>query len=655
MSQAEHRRQITLFVAAVVLPSAVLVALGFRMMAQERQLAASRVEDDRRRVAAEVRQSLLVELDRVERDGLESLTDKDGPADRRPSDASLAFVAPVVDGRIVLPWEADPNVGSARSALTERTFEKAIRRAEVIELRDQNIPAAVRAYRAVIGTATHDSQEALGRLLLARALTSGGEVGAAEQEYRALLAQPSVVVDEHGIPFAWYAVASLIRLEGESGSARDRLAEDLASAEWRSPTALHMLSDLVDLARVSAPDSADRPGIDRADRLAAELRLVERVQALQVELPFLLRTGEREGPGGEKGWTAFADGDWLVLLAGLDDVAPEALVAADVAAVFQQARESNPDLDQLTGPFEIRYGLDSDVEPLGASLAGFGLSFSDPPQSAMARQIGSRNSLYLLALTVVVGITLFGGYLLMRDIRREMRVVRMRTDFVSSVSHELKTPLTAIRMFAETLKIRDPSEPEVQAEYLDTIVGESERLTRLLNNVLDASKIERGQKSYRPEPTSLAEIAERATRALEYPLRRDGFQLNVILENGLPPVSVDGDAIEQVVLNLLTNAMKYSGASREIDLRLRRDDGCAVIDVTDHGVGIPEEATGRVTEKFFRVPSPENERIPGSGLGLTIVAHAVRAHGGHMELQSEPGKGSTFSIHLPLMESEETL
>ncbi len=655
MAEAKHRRQIALFVAAVVLPSAVLVALGFRMMAQERQLAASRVEDDRRLVAAEIRQSLLAELERVERDALASLSETGSPLARDHSDATLALAAPVLDGRIVLPWERDLNVAAARSALADPAFASPIRRAEMLELRDRRFPAAIRAYRAAIGSATHASQEALGRLLLARALTGAGDAGAAEEQYRALLGRPSEVTDEHGIPFAWYAAATLTDLEGDPEAVRNRLSEDLVSTAWRTPTALHMLSDLLSRPSTSTPDSAGRATVGGSDRLAAELRLVERVQGLQRELPFLFRTGENEGSSAESRWTAFAEGDWLVTLAATSGAEPNALVAADVRALFRQVRESNPDLGRLTGPFEIRFGSDSDVEPLGAGLSGFGVAFSDPPQTAMSRQIGSRNSLYLLALALVVGVTLFGGYLLMRDIRREMRVVQIRSDFVSSVSHELKTPLTAIRMFAETLRMRDRADPAVQAEYLDTIVGESERLTRLLNNVLDVSRIERGQKSYRREPTSLGEIADRAARALEYPLRRDGFRLNTSLENGLPPVSVDGDAIEQAILNLLTNAMKYSGDSREIDLRLRREDSHAVIDVTDRGVGIPEEARGRVTEKFFRVPCPENERVPGSGLGLTIVAHAVRAHGGRLEVQSAVGEGSTFSIHLPLMDPEEPL
>ena len=650
MAEAKHRRQIGLFLAAVVLPSAVLTVLGLRMMTQERQLAAGRVADDRRRVAAEIRQSLLVELERVERHALTALSESEGPLPPDHVDAVLAFAAPVLDDRIALPWERDPTLAAVRAALAEAAFAGAIRGAEMIELRDRDYPAAIRSYRSIIKSATHESQESLGRLLLARALMGSGSRDMAEEEYRALIARPSAVVDEHGVPFAWYAAAALSDLGRDPEAVRDRLATDVVATGWRTPIALYMLRDLLSRVSVSLPDSNGR-AVDGGDRVAAEIRLVERVQGLQRALSFFQQTVDDGGTGASSDWIPFAEGEWLVRVTR-DGAGSSVLIAADVEAAFRRVWESDAHLDDLTGPFELRFGLESDMEPLGESLPGFGLAFLASPETVMTRQLGARNSLYLLALVVVVGITLFGGYLLMRDIRREMRIVRMRSDFVSSVSHELKTPLTAIRMFAETLRMRERPEPAVQAECLDTIVGESERLTRLLNNVLDVSRIERGQKGYRREPTSLGEIAERAARALEYPLRRDGFRLNTSLENGLPPLPVDGDAIEQAILNLLTNAMKYSGDSREIDLRLRREDGYAVVDVTDHGVGIPEDARDRVTEKFFRVPSPENESIPGSGLGLTIVEHAVRAHGGCLKVKSAVGEGSTFSIRLPLMDPE---
>jgi signal transduction histidine kinase len=227
-------------------------------------------------------------------------------------------------------------------------------------------------------------------------------------------------------------------------------------------------------------------------------------------------------------------------------------------------------------------------------------------------------------------------------------MAEMRSQFVSSVSHELKTPLTAIRMFAETLRLGRSKSMKTQEEYLDTIVNESERLTRLLNNVLDFSKIEQGKRTYRPELASLYEIIQAAARAIEYPLNQKGFQLNLQTTKGLPEVRVDRDAIEQAVLNLLHNAMKYSGESRDIELRLQRKDNQALIQVIDRGIGIDPQEQYRIFEKFYRVPTKENKRIMGTGLGLTLVSHIVKAHGGHIEVKSTPGKGSTFSLYLPL-------
>ncbi|HEX4997286.1 MAG TPA: ATP-binding protein, partial [Terriglobia bacterium] len=271
-------------------------------------------------------------------------------------------------------------------------------------------------------------------------------------------------------------------------------------------------------------------------------------------------------------------------------------------------------------------------------------------QSTRETETGSEIKLwfYALSLAVVLGSILLGGYLLWRDTRREIRLSELRTQFVSSVSHELKTPLTAIRMFAETLQLRGYTDPERHSKYLGTIVNESERLTRLLNNVLDFSRIERGQKSYHLQPTSLPDVVHAAVRAMEYPLAAQGFNLRVNVADGLPPVPADRDALEQAILNLLTNAMKYSGKSRDIDMRLSLQNGSALIQVEDRGIGIPTKDQSRIFERFYRVQSAENRGVAGTGLGLALVAHIAEGHGGKVEVQSTPGEGSTFSIRLPL-------
>ncbi|MDH4272517.1 MAG: HAMP domain-containing histidine kinase, partial [Candidatus Aminicenantes bacterium] len=168
----------------------------------------------------------------------------------------------------------------------------------------------------------------------------------------------------------------------------------------------------------------------------------------------------------------------------------------------------------------------------------------------------------------------------------------------------------------------------------------------------DFSKIEKGKKIYRPQPTSLPEVIKAAARAMEYPLSQHGFKLSVELDEDLPPVSVDRDALEQAVLNLLHNAMKYSGNSQEIELRLRKSSNLALIQVIDRGVGIAPQEQKKIFEKFYRVSSQENDRLPGTGLGLSLVHHIVTAHGGRIEVESAPGKGSTFSILLPLEKGE---
>jgi len=269
---------------------------------------------------------------------------------------------------------------------------------------------------------------------------------------------------------------------------------------------------------------------------------------------------------------------------------------------------------------------------------------ADQPSSATAER-----SLWGLSFALVAILTLLGGYLLWRDVRREAQLAELRTQFVSSVSHELKTPLTSIRMFAELMQMSESTNAEHSA-FLETIVSESERLTRLLNDVLDFSRIERGQKTYRLEPASLPEILHTAVRAIQYPLNEQGFSLDLHVSEGIPPATVDRDALQQAILNLLTNAMKYSGKQREIGLRLLARNGDAWIQVSDHGIGIPEKEQSRIFEKFYRAPIPENREIPGTGLGLALVAHIAQAHGGSVHVKSRPGEGSTFSIRLPLKE-----
>jgi signal transduction histidine kinase len=305
------------------------------------------------------------------------------------------------------------------------------------------------------------------------------------------------------------------------------------------------------------------------------------------------------------------------------------------------------DWQKLHPGSKIQIAMASEGEKLSDNLPGLRASFPNGVIDGAQGLSSRRYSFLALAFALVVFLTFLGGYLLWRDVRRETHIAELRTQFVSSVSHELKTPLTSIRMFAELLQMRDTND-EQQSGFLDTIVSESERLTRLMNNVLDFSRIEQNQRNYRLQSASLCEILQAAARTLQHQLVQQGFVLELNVSGDIPPMDVDRDAIQQAVLNLLANAMKYSADRREIGLRLFEENGFARIQVSDRGIGIPDQELSRIFEKFYRVPTPENQEISGTGLGLALVAHIVAAHGGRMEVQSRIGEGSTFSICLPL-------
>ena len=260
---------------------------------------------------------------------------------------------------------------------------------------------------------------------------------------------------------------------------------------------------------------------------------------------------------------------------------------------------------------------------------------------------------FLLAFAVILALAfaLLAGYFVQRDVQRSLRVSELRSQFVSSVTHELKTPLTAIRMFSETLRLDEEVDRQTRCEYLDTILHESERLSRLVDNVLDFGNIERGRRTYRFKPVHLDGVVEEAARTIQYPLEQAGFTLDVAIERDLPPVAADSDALEQAILNLLTNAMKYSGDSRQIRLTLSRENGHARIHVADRGIGISRVDQARIFDRFYRVTAVESQHIPGAGLGLTLATHIVKAHGGDLNVESSVGVGSTFTIQLPLPEN----
>jgi signal transduction histidine kinase len=222
----------------------------------------------------------------------------------------------------------------------------------------------------------------------------------------------------------------------------------------------------------------------------------------------------------------------------------------------------------------------------------------------------------------------------------------LKSYFVSSVSHELRTPLTSIRMFAETLQHGTIQSEKTKREYYTIINRESERLSRLIDNVLDFSRIERGVKEYHFVITDIKQVVRKAVLTMKYQFEKYKVKCLVRIPKHIPKFLADMDALEEVIINLLSNAMKYSGSKKEVKLDVRQKHNELFISVQDKGIGIPPQDCDKIFERFYR--SQGAYQVKGMGLGLTLVKHVVEAHGGRIEVRSRVGKGSTFTIRLPL-------
>ncbi len=270
--------------------------------------------------------------------------------------------------------------------------------------------------------------------------------------------------------------------------------------------------------------------------------------------------------------------------------------------------------------------------------------------------LASRANLTALSLWVLVFLLLLamagGGTYIMNTLRREMLLARQKTTFVANVSHELKTPLTAIRMFAEILRERRQPDPQKQQKYLDLMVSETERLTRLINNVLDFARMEKGERKYEMKRLDVALLCEGLVDDQRVRLEPTGFEVS--LRNGLGEAFVEGDeeALKQALLNLLSNAEKYGGEAKRIDIEIRAAPASVLIDVQDRGPGVSSREAKKIFEEFYRVDDSPSAKVRGSGLGLPIALRIVRDHGGDIHYYPREGGGSVFQVRLPRPENQ---
>ncbi|MBN1491750.1 MAG: hypothetical protein JXA69_17690 [Phycisphaerae bacterium] len=541
--------------------------------------------------------------------------------------------------------------------------------AQDVEFREGNALAAIEIYRKCTGNATAKPWRQRAWTAIAACHAKLGQFNEAIEIYDRLLAETETtaagvrLLDLH---LARVDTLLHVNRTGDARTAIDRIEQDIRSRRF----ALRDRADAeILIRRIQSAGSVPDAEIEaRRQELLDEMERQRQSRQLATLVREVFRQSESEtdafapaGPGYQIFESRTPAGD-LLLVYRDDDLADgrririgarvnSAVVAASVEAISQSASTTAPDF-RLTKS-------DSDVpadapfaEPVGRLAPDWVLI---PNERAIrhARATAATQRNVIVGATAAVGLSLIlTVWAVIAGVRGQMRLAQLKAEFVANVSHELKTPLSLIRMFGETLWLGRVQDENQAREYHGIIARESERLTHLIDNILDFSQVQAGRKAYSLTECDIAGVVRDTMDGYWHELERAGFEHHVQIEADLPTIQADANAIAQVLVNLLSNAVKYSGDRKYVAVAVRRTSlgsrAAVEISVEDHGIGLSPADRQRVFEAFFRADDDRVRARRGSGLGLSLVRHTIDAHGGRIGVESGPEHGTTFRIVLPV-------
>jgi signal transduction histidine kinase len=662
-----NARLSALFVAAILIPGCVLAYFSIQNVGSQKELAEKRLQEEEEGLAAALGTFLRDELAKA---AAVFFTVTDGanpdlrtsalPAETR-SYVARAFALDAAGGFL---WPRYVEARAADEAAPESTRALALLSgAETAEFRSKNLDEAARLYRDAASAARRQATRAAATNGVARVLVKGGRTEQAVSQYELLLERYGSVRDQDDVAFARYALHQLTRIRADDPGA---VARPLSVLLSRVESGEEPLTDQTEPLLQDVEDwLKQNPGVAAPNELIPQV-----ISTLRSRLDFVTHDAKsieffRSGnpasfPTLDLGSSGAVAGEvggrprlYIVqrIAHRLGVVGFEVNLERLRAVLLERAARTPTRLDMdvdIVPRADGQYangaaGVLRDLSPL---VPAWRVSIRPRDPGIVSRYVVQQRWIYGTMLTLLVAGMVLGVVLVGRDLSRERRLAQLRTDFVANVTHELKTPLTSIRMFAETLQQGRTSNEAERQESLDVIVGETQRLTRLINTVLDFSKIERGQKQYRMADVEVSEVVRSALNTLKYSLAEKGFTLEAEIEPRVRATG-DADALEQAVLNLVDNAVKYSRHTRWVRIGLWSEDQLVFLRVSDKGIGIPEGEKRRIFEKFYRSRTGTDGDVGGAGLGLTVVQHIVSAHGGRIEVESKVGEGSSFTIVLP--------
>jgi signal transduction histidine kinase len=643
------RRLLALFLVSTLVPASALVWLGWRLLGLDRSLARQHVQDRLERAADQITASLEREL--------EGLTARLPALLTSPPDA----LEPSAAVAALTPSGIDATTGARLPYVPTRPTRveppaAVWTRGEILEFQRQDAAGAVKVFRQ-LSRSEDPAVRAGARVRLARNLRRSQRADEALEVYAELAGLGDVPVG--GDPSALVARQARCALLSELDRRADlrqeaeALAADLHQARWRLDRAsllFHWHEARRWLAASGAAETADPPewrdGLARAaaiDEVWREWRATRRAQSES--------TGRRsvwiDGRGVLVLWRGSPD-RLLVFAAGPGYIDAEwrRVWASHRTVVTLVDAEGHRVLAAQTGghaPEVLRTALDARL-PWTVRVAS-----ADPDQELAV--LAGRRQLLLAGVGLLAFLIVAGGYLVARAVQREQAAARLQTEFVAAVSHEFRTPLTSMRHLIELLRTGRPIDDDRRGRYYEVLSNDTERLYRFVETLLDFGRMEAGVEHYQFESIDTASAVSRIVDDFRNEVVAGRHPIVVQPNGELPLLRADREAFTRALWNLLDNAAKYSPPETPIHVRLDRDDGRVAISVRDEGPGIAPADRHRIFQKFVRGAGARESGVKGTGVGLAMVDRIVHAHAGEMRLESEPGRGCTFTMLLPAAES----
>ena len=681
-------RLVAVLVLSVVVPGLLLAWYGMQAVLQEDELYRATL----RTRAESLASGLFRDLGDRMRRTVSLLDDAAGEAvgswgsDPEASARMLREAEPLVGGVLVLdsgnklrfPHRVAASLVDriGGESASRAYLQPLLREGERLEMAGRWADAA-EAYAAATEGMPGQRGRGVARLARARCLLKAGAAEDALAEYESLVRDHPGERDLNDFPMDWLArlqSAIALRQLGRPVDAATTLVDlldgmlpGLGTYGGYGETAIgwRALNALEDGLLASVPQGK-RPDISALRRRVAQVAERQSEQAMVLDLLPTLATDSLVSdvrPRHFQLHTATIGGRTLLfarawwdrgdaarrIIVHLDDRA----LKSEIESALTTAQRASPEftIDLVRTVPDLRESGSVDfrvVRPLDPWLPGYSLVVSGSDEvlvgpSRQQQRVVRLGMIGGLLVIIIVGILVIG-----RAVSREMEIARLKSDFVSNVSHELRTPLTTIRIMAEMLALGAVPAGDKQQEYFRNIVSEAERLSRLINNVLDFARIEEGRKKFSFGMGDIGDAVYEVERITGDYVRSEGFTLRAFVDDDLPPTAFDRDAIIQALINLMSNAVKYSQDDKRIEMGARSDRDSIAIWVRDHGPGIDPKEIPHLFEKFYRGGDHMTREVRGAGLGLSIVQHIVSAHRGHVTVDSKPPDGSTFTIVLPV-------